>query len=51
MKGMLGPMRKCHMDLTCNKLLKTNNIWTHGTWTLTNLKGIKMQITKVRGLK
>jgi hypothetical protein len=29
--------------LSSNKLLRTNSIWTHGTWTLTNLKkGIKM---------
>jgi hypothetical protein len=24
--------------LSSNKLLRTNSIWTHGTWTLTNLK-------------
>jgi hypothetical protein len=24
--------------LSSDKLLRTNSIWTHGTWTLTNLK-------------
>jgi hypothetical protein len=34
----LGPIGQCHVALGSNKLLWTNDIWTCGTWTLTNLK-------------